>query len=62
MAKKQQKQPSLVDQRVDDVRSAVAKAATGLTPGQYREFMDVLISDADGWRAEAEENQSDEGE
>ncbi len=48
--------------RLDCVREAVAEATTGLEGKEYREFMEALISDADGWRMELEESDGEEEE
>jgi hypothetical protein len=42
-------------ERLEIVRSAVAQAATGLTGRDYRDFMEELLADAEGWRMELEE-------
>jgi DNA-binding ferritin-like protein (Dps family) len=42
-------------ERLEVVRSAVAQATAGLTGQDYRDFMDQLLSDAEGWRMELEE-------
>ena len=46
--------------RLGIVRDAVAKATEGLSKPDYREFMSELISDADGWRMEQEEDSGDD--
>jgi hypothetical protein len=45
-----------LEQRVEAVRAAVAEASTGLEGAHYRDFMEVLLADADGWRMELEES------
>jgi hypothetical protein len=42
--------------RVEKVRTAIAEASTGLEGQAYRDFMEVLLADADGWRMELEES------
>ena len=42
-------------ERLEIVRSAVAQATAGLTGRDYRDFMEELLADAEGWRMELEE-------
>ena len=44
-----------IAERLEIVRSAVATATTGLTGQDYRDFMEQLLSDAEGWRMELDE-------
>jgi hypothetical protein len=44
-----------VAERLETVRNAVATATTGITGQDYRDFMEQLLSDAEGWRMELEE-------
>ena len=57
--KKRQAEKSVVAQRVEVVRNAVADASKGLTNEQYTELFETLISDADGWRADLEDRQAE---
>ena len=47
-------------ERIEIVRNAVAHAATGLKGKDYRAFMELLLSDAEGWRMELEEMEEPE--
>ena len=47
-------------ERIEIVRNAVAHAATGLKGKDYRAFMELLLSDAEGWRMELEEMEEQE--
>jgi hypothetical protein len=44
-----------IAERLEIVRNAVATATTALTGQDYRDFMEQLLSDAEGWRMELEE-------
>lgn len=46
--------------RIEIVRSAVAEATQGLEGAAYKEFMETLLADADGWRMELEEMEDGE--
>jgi DNA-binding ferritin-like protein (Dps family) len=46
-------------ERLEIVRNAVAQATEGLTGQDYRDFMEQLLSDAEGWRMEIEEMEDD---
>jgi len=47
-------------ERLEKVRAAVAEATNGLEGEEYAEFMELLLSEADGWRMELEESEDDE--
>ena len=46
-------------ERLEIVRNAVAQATDGLTGQDYRDFMEQLLSDAEGWRMELEGMEDD---
>jgi hypothetical protein len=46
-------------ERLEIVRNAVAQPTAGLAGKDYRDFMEELLSDADGWRMELEEMEDD---
>lgn len=48
------------EQRIEIVRDAVARATKGLEGAEYREFMELLLSDADGWKMELDETEESE--
>jgi hypothetical protein len=47
-------------ERLEIVRSAVAQATTGLAGQDYRDFMEELLADAEGWRMEIEETKGED--
>ena len=47
-------------ERLEIVRNAVAQATTGLAGKDYRDFMEELLADAEGWRMELEETRGED--
>jgi len=44
-----------IEKRVQKVRDAVSEASEGLKGKEYRQFLETLLSDAEGWKMELEE-------
>lgn len=50
-----------VDEAMNKVREAVADASEGLEElGRYNDFLEELLSDAEGWKMELEERRREE--
>lgn len=47
-------------ERMEIVRTAVAEASTGLEADEYKDFLEELLADAEGWRMDLEGLGSDE--